>query len=80
MIKQRLDFIVRKYCKDVHIIPDNFEGIDFIEDLELDSVFLMELLVEIEEEFHINFDVSKGGIEIFSDYDKMLEYLTQLLN
>ena len=35
----------------------------------------MELLVDVEEEFHIDFDISKDGIEIFSDYNTMLDCL-----
>ncbi len=75
MIKKRLDSVIQKYCKDMKNAPDTYEGLNFIEDMEFDSVVLMELLVDVEEEFHIDFDISKDGIEIFSDYNTMLDCL-----
>ena len=48
-----------------------------IDELQLDSVALMELAAEIEERFGIHLDESPSLLELFDNYDKLLEYLQQ---
>ena len=47
------------------------------DDLALDSVALMELAAEIEERFGIHLDEAPSLLELFDNYDKLLEYLQQ---
>ena len=54
-----------------------FKGKSLIDDLQLDSVALMELAAEIEERFGINLDEAPSLLELFDNYDKLLEYLQQ---
>lgn len=48
-----------------------------IDELQLDSVALMELAAEIEERFGIHLDEAPSLLELFDNYDKLLEYLQQ---
>lgn len=52
-------------------------GKSLIDDLQLDSVALMELAAEIEERFGIHLDEAPSLLELFDNYDKLLEYLQQ---
>ena len=54
-----------------------FKGKSLIDDLQLDSVALMELAAEIEERFGIHLDEAPSLLELFDNYDKLLEYLQQ---
>lgn len=54
-----------------------FKGKSLIDDLQLDSVALMELAAEIEERFGIHLDEAPSLLELFDNYDELLEYLQQ---
>ena len=54
-----------------------FKGKSLIDELQLDSVALMELAAEIEERFGIHLDEAPSLLELFDNYDKLLEYLQQ---
>ena len=54
-----------------------FKGKSLIDDLQLDSAALMELAAEIEERFGIHLDEAPSLLELFDNYDKLLEYLQQ---
>ena len=77
MLKQRVDEIIRKQCKEEDKERESFEGLDLINDLELDSVALMQIIVDVEEEFGIEIDIEEYGIEIFSEYNHLFEFLKE---
>jgi len=55
---------------------DDFKvGIKLIDDLEFDSITIMELIVEIEEHFAINFDDEEELIDIVNDFDELVKYI-----
>lgn len=72
-IKKQLDEIIQAYDKNGHI--ENYCGKSFITDLEMDSVSLMEAITDIEDRFKIIFGLDVNLIELFDNYDKLLEYL-----
>lgn len=75
MLKQQLDEIIRQQCKEEYKKRESFEGLDLINDLELDSVALMQIIVDVEEKFGIEIDIEEYGIEIFSEYNHLIEFL-----
>lgn len=67
----------------INIKPSVKELIDdgdknLIEDLELDSVELMLLLVEIENRYGINFEDEALLIESFTTIDKLADFIKEL--
>lgn len=56
---------------------ESFENLDLIDDLELGSIELMQIIVEVETEFGIQIDIEQYGIEIFSRYNQLLKFLEE---
>lgn len=54
---------------------ESFEGKSIVEDLDFDSVSLMQLVTEIEETFHVSLDESGSLLELLDSYDELLEFL-----
>lgn len=75
-IQHILNGIMRNIVSEEMTLKE-FKGKSLIDDLQLDSVALMELAVEIEERFGIHLDEAPSLLELFDNYDKLLEYLQQ---
>ena len=75
-IQHILNGIMRNIVSEEMMLKE-FKGKSLIDDLQLDSVALMELAAEIEERFGINLDEAPSLLELFDNYDKLLEYLQQ---
>ncbi|WP_448903578.1 acyl carrier protein, partial [Eubacterium sp.] len=75
-IQHILNGIMRNIVSEEMTLKE-FKGKSLIDDLQLDSVALMELAAEIEERFGINLDEAPSLLELFDNYDKLLEYLQQ---
>lgn len=75
-IQHILNGIMRNIVSEEMTLKE-FKGKSLIDDLRLDSVALMELAAEIEERFGINLDEAPSLLELFDNYDKLLEYLQQ---
>lgn len=75
-IQHILNGIMRNIVSEEMTLKE-FKGKSLIDDLQLDSVALMELAAEIEERFGINLDEAPSLLELFDNYDKPLEYLQQ---
>ena len=75
MIKERLNTIIRKYCDEENKQKQSFEGMHLIDDLHMDSVDLMQIIVDVEKEFTIEFDLEECGIETLCEYDEMVKYI-----
>ena len=75
MIKERLNTIIRKYCDEENKQKQSFEGMHLIDDLHMDSVDLMQIIVDAEKEFAIEFDLEECGIETLCEYDEMVKYI-----
>lgn len=75
-IQHILNDIMRNIVSEEMTLKE-FKGKSLIDDLQLDSVALMELAAEIEERFGINLDEAPSLLELFDNYDKLLEYLQQ---
>ena len=75
MIKERLNTIIRKYCNEENKQKQSFESMHLIDDLHMDSVDLMQIIVDAEKEFDIEFDLEECGIEILCEYDEMVKYI-----
>ena len=55
----------------------SFEGKSIVEDLDFDSVSLMQLVTEIEDTFGVSLDESGSLLELLDSYDELLEFLIQ---
>ena len=75
-IQHILNGIMRNIVSEEMTLKE-FKGKRLIDDLQLDSVALMELAAEIEERFGIHLDEAPSLLELFDNYDKLLEYLQQ---
>ena len=75
-IQHILNGIMRNIVSEEKTLKE-FKGKSLIDDLQLDSVALMELAAEIEERFGIHLDEAPSLLELFDNYDKLLEYLQQ---
>lgn len=75
-IQTGLNQIIAEIVEQTNVL-NNPTGKSLIDDLQLDSVALMELAAEIEERFGINLDEAPSLLELFDNYDKLLEYLQQ---
>ena len=75
-IQHILNGIMRNIVSEEMTLKE-FKGKSLIDDLQLDSVALMELAAEIEERFVIHLDEAPSLLELFDNYDKLLEYLQQ---
>jgi acyl carrier protein len=74
-IRDELILLIVKVC-DKDLQMDDFKvGIKLIDDLEFDSITIMELIVEIEEHFAINFDDEEELIDIVNDFDELVKYI-----
>jgi len=56
---------------------ESFEGKSIVEDLDFDSVSLMQLVTEIEETFGVSLDESGSLLELLDSYDELLEFLVR---
>lgn len=75
-IQHILNGIMRNIVSEEMTLKE-FKGKSLIDDLQLDSVALMELAAEIEERIGIHLDEAPSLLELFDNYDKLLEYLQQ---
>ena len=75
-IQHILNGIMRNIVSEEMTLKE-FKGKSLIDDLQLDSVALMELAAELEERFGIHLDEAPSLLELFDNYDKLLEYLQQ---
>lgn len=75
-IQHILNGIMRNIVSEEMTLKE-FKGKSLIDDLQLDSVALMEPAAEIEERFGIHLDEAPSLLELFDNYDKLLEYLQQ---
>lgn len=62
--------------KFVQVINDNNE-MDFIKDLEFDSLDIMNLIIEIQDEFQIDISEEDNLIDIINDFSKLCLFLEQ---
>ncbi len=74
-IARKLNNVIYRNCD----YEGDLKGKSFTDDLELDSVSLMQLVVEVEEEFKVSLDESDNLLELMDNYDNLLEYLQEKL-
>ncbi len=73
-IKKLLNKLIVNYSPE-KLSLESFEGKSIVEDLDFDSVSLMQLVTEIEETFHVSLDESGSLLELLDSYDELLEFL-----
>lgn len=56
---------------------ESFEGKSIVEDLNFDSVSLMQLVTEIEETFDVSLDEAGSLLELLDSYDELLDFLVR---
>ncbi len=79
-IELRLREILKNIVSDdeerVQII-NNKDNINLAEDLEFDSIMILEYIVRVEDEFHVTLEDEEDMVEIIWDYGRLLEWLTK---
>lgn len=77
-IELRLREILKNIVSDdeerVQIINDK-NNINLVEDLEFDSIMILEYIVRVEDEFHVTLEDEEDMVEIIWDYGRLLEWL-----
>lgn len=73
-VKHRLNKIIEA-CIEESAKREDYAGANLINDLGLDSVSLVQLMVEVEETFQVEIDIEENGIEIITEYDRLLAYI-----
>ena len=58
---------------------DNLSGLKLVEDLGYDSIKLLQLIVELEEEFNISFEGVEDMIGQFEKYDSIVNLVIKLI-
>lgn len=58
---------------------DNLSGFKLVEDLGYDSIKLLQLIVELEEEFNISFEGVEDMIGQFEKYDSIVNLVIKLI-
>ena len=62
------------------ITPEQIAGLNNIEELNLDSLQILEFLLKVEEEFKIQIDDDYLDIELVGDLEKLARYLEENRN
>lgn len=55
----------------------NKENINLVQDLEFDSIMILEYIVKVEDEFHVTLEDEEDMVEIIWDYGRLLQWLTK---
>lgn len=75
-IEKALNYLIRENSpKELTDIA--FEGKSIIEDLEFDSVSLMQLVAGIEETFGVSLDDSDSLLDLMDSYDELVEFILE---
>lgn len=71
-VRERVLHIIEQYT-DKEIILG--KDISLIDDLEFDSVQLIEMLTDLEKEFHISFDESEAILDMVDHLEELICYI-----
>ena len=80
MNKKEVDIELKKIIATyvaVNDISDINENTNLIEDLDMDSVGLISLIVEIEKNFSIHFEENELLVENITNYKNLLKYICE---
>ncbi len=79
-IKNNLRTILKDIVDDEQLIDkiDNSEDLDFIEDLNFDSLKIMDLIIEIENRFSVRMDFGGDITEVICSLSKLTEWIEVL--
>lgn len=75
-VDRELKKIIATYVA-VNDISDINENTNLIEDLDMDSVGLISLIVEIEKKFSIHFEENELLVENITNYKNLLKYICE---
>ena len=78
IIAKLKDILVRVAPEDA--IPAQIADIENIDELNLDSLQILEFLLKVEEEFKIEIDDDDLDIELIGDLDRLASYLEKNYN
>ena len=76
-IKAQLVEIITNNCNSDEM-PDDYSGKSLIEDIGMDSVALMQMVVDMEEQFSISFDNTENLLELLDDFDILLDTVVEM--
>ncbi len=74
-IEERFSDIIQKVAKKDIII---YEGLDFVEDLDFDSIELIQLIVFVEDEFQITIEDKYFNLENLKSYSWFINTIGEL--
>lgn len=73
-VREKITDIVGKYTEE----EIRMEQVSLIDDLKMDSLQLVEVLAELEQEFDISFEEGEKLLELVDDLEEMIQYVEQL--
>jgi len=78
-IGQKLKSIILKNASLNHIDSEITDESDLIEDFQFDSILIMQLVIDIEESFEIQFDDDFLLVEFISKYKNLKDYIVNMI-
>lgn len=78
-LKKELEQMIMQYVEDEYRNVELKEDTSLIDDLGFDSIMLVELMMEIEDEFNISFDEVDELVESFDTVGKLMELVGKML-
>lgn len=76
-VKENIFSILQNYLSEDMWHLDLEAKISLIEDLQFDSLQIVEFLTEVERVFHISFEESEQMLEYVDDLGKLIEYVKE---
>lgn len=73
-IEDKLYSILAQNCDNLSEMEE-LHGKSIIEDMGLDSVTLMQIVTEVEEQFDVSLETSESLLDLLDDYDELVEFL-----
>lgn len=82
VVRNKITNILRENQNIFSVIKpsDEKSNLDLIDDFRMDSILLIELVVELENEFGISFELEKLEIEQIRNYNRLIDYVSEKKN
>lgn len=80
IVKDKIFCILQKYLNEDLLDFDVQTRVSLIEDLQFDSLQIVEFLTEVERVFHISFEESEQMLEYVEDLEKLIKYVNECVH
>lgn len=79
-IEMRLREILKELVSDSEEklqVINSKDNINLVQDLEFDSIMILEYVVKVEGEFHVTLEYEEDMLELIWDYERLLRWLME---